>query len=174
MSASTYPPLKQSDCCQSHSSWIMRLWKWRTGSPGGPMIPGYPFVPGEPWGKDHTINQTGKVFYFSVWCNSRERDWQILTCSPFIPGRPGDPRSPCCPWRWWEWRMIRKWRRWCEMYVREKGSLGGNEPRTSQVNIWEGKLLTGLYCLPLRLPTFDIVLCSTPLWGIRRVIEVWW
>lgn len=49
------------------------------------------------------------------------------------------------------------------MYVREKDSLGGNEPRTSQVNIKEGKQLTGLYHLPLRLPTFDFVLCSTPL-----------
>lgn len=36
------------------------------------------------------------------------------------------------------------------MYVREKVSLGGNEPRTSQVNIREGKQLNGLYRLPLR------------------------
>lgn len=84
------------------------------------MAPGYPFVPGEPWGKDHTNQSNRRSVYFPAWYNSRECDWQILTCSPFVPGRPGDPRSPCCPWRGWEWGMIRKWRRECTVCQGER------------------------------------------------------
>lgn len=57
------------------------------------------------------------------------------------------------------------------MYVGERvAPLVEVSQGQGQVNIKERKQLTGLHHLPSGLPTFDFVLRSTPLQGVRMVI----
>lgn len=98
------------------------------------MAPGYPLVPGEPWGKDHTINQTGEAFIFlrgiipgnviGRYLPARPSflEGQVTLALPVAPEEGGSEG-----WLENEGENV--------VYVREKGSLGGNEPRTSQDNI---------------------------------------
>lgn len=102
------------------------------------MAPGYPGVPGEPWGKDHTINQTEKAFIFLHDMIPGDVIGRHLPARPSIlEGRVTLPH-PSAPAEGGSEEWLENEGEGCDMYVREKGSLDGNEPRTSQVNILGG------------------------------------
>lgn len=86
------------------------------------MDPGYPDVPGGPWGKDRTINQTGKAVIFLHDIIPGNLIGRYLPARPsFLRGQvtlahPADPEDDGSE-EWW-----RKWKTRCDMYVRERAT----------------------------------------------------